>query len=596
MASFSAIEDIARSQKSEVRSGLWTGRVESVDDPLRANRVRVRIFQLHGDKRSTPTTALPWCETMDIGGGLPDSGSGGRLYPVGAVVWIMFNQGDEDHPIVMGGRRGLSPRRDDINPQEFLTVDGRSDNQVEATWLPRSDNELPVDVFSDSVDGDNHPTRTVWAKSFRGHTILVEDREGQEFLRITDRAGQVIEMNCPVTEEANENNAQQRGSRNSIDDNQISQDNLVDGRAFVRIKDVAGQEIVLDGKRSAEEIRLTSRSRQGGTVQQIVLSSAKGREKIEIVDKQGNTFLMDPNDPTPIQIFDYSGNRIEFDAENGQVRSVSNSELQETVGKNKIQSVSGRKQSTVGGDLRERTLGNRFLEVLNDFTTSVNGFTNQILTGAVDIQVVNTSPTGSPADLAYAVNAAIGAIKLSSQMNTEPMEFSTLLGDILINTLSGNVTAHTDLGDIEASTSSGDASLSTQSGNVEASTQSGNATLSTQSGDVEASTQSGNATLQTSAGDLTAQTQSGNATLGTLSGDTALNGNNVAIGTAASAPAVLGNILDTILGQLLDALNADARIGNLGAPVTPSPGLIAAIVAIKAIQSTLQSQTVTLQI
>ena len=401
MSSFAAIDDIARSQKGEVRAGTWGGRVEAVDDPLKIDRVRVRIPQFHGDKRSTPTNALPWCEVIDRGGGLPDAGSAGRSYPEGATVWVLFNQGDEDHPVVIGGRRGITPRKDALNSQEFLTVDGQSDSTIETPWTPEVASELPEDIFADSVDGDLHPTRQVWMKSFRGHTILVEDREGHEFLRIIDRAGQVIEMNCPVTEEKNKNNVEQRGNRTSLDDNQVSQDSLVNGRAFIRIKDVAGQEIVLDGRRAAEEIRLTSRSRLGATTQEIILSSAKGREKIQIVDKQGNTFLMDPNSPVPITIFDYSGNKIEFDAENGMVRTTSNAEMEEVVGKNKIQTISGRKQTTVGGDTRERTLGNRFLEVLNDFTTSVNGFTNQILSGAVDIQVVNTGPTGIPASVAY---------------------------------------------------------------------------------------------------------------------------------------------------------------------------------------------------
>lgn len=416
-----ALQELDNSNDGYNRIGLWVGRVEDVDDPSQLNRVRVRIFHLHGDKRSTPTNALPWCEVVDFGGGGFDYGSGGRLYPEGSTVWLAYEMGDEDRPVVIGGRRG-SPVRDDKNPVEFLTTDGTSQSKVEDTWLPEEGNEIPKDIFADSADEDTHPTRSVWNKSFRGHTILVEDRRGREFLRIIDRAGQVIEMDCPVDATTDENNSEQRGNRNAIDDTQVSQSSLVNGRAFIRLKDIAGQEVILDGKSNGEEIRLTSRNRQGSVAQQVVLSSAKGREKIELIDKAGNKITIDPNSDKSITITDASDNEISFDNENGEVNYIAANSAVETVGSDKTVNVTGKLEETIGGDRNQEVLGNAFLSALNDLSANVSGMTSALLSGAMQVQVVNAPADGIPKTRGMDVNVSAGNARLQTTLGNINLE------------------------------------------------------------------------------------------------------------------------------------------------------------------------------
>ena len=572
-----AVGELRRASEGEARPGLWVGRVESIDDPRRMNRVKVRVFHIHGDKRQTPTSALPWCEVADFGGGGPDFGSGGRIYPVGSTVWVGFEMGDDEFPVVLGGRRGSTPTRDDKNPVEFLTLDGQESSKSETPWVPNEGNELPSDVFADSADGDNHPTRTVWNKSFRGHTIMVEDREGREWLKIIDRAGQVIEMNCRVSEESNANNAAQRGSRNALDDNQLPHDQLENNRAFIRIKDLSGQEIVLDARDSGEEIRISSRSRLGTTVQQITLSSAKGREKCEIVDKAGNTILLDPNASSSIQIFDYIGNKIEFDQENGVLRRTALTDFEEVTARNHITQVNANREEVIGGDERKKILGNKFTDIINDLGVSVTGFTNLALSGAVDAQVVNASASGVPSPLAVKVQAALGGIEILSQLATVAMHFGTLAGDVLIDTLAGNATMHTDGGNVEVSTTIGDVVLATQGGNVN---------VTSAVGDIK---------VETLAGNLTAKTVAGVATLGTDAGEATLAGTTIKIGQAAAFSVPLGEILSQILNALLLARSLDVLVGFSATPVTPSPGLLAAINTINGLLPSLNSLTVTVQ-
>lgn len=283
----SVLSEAARAS-DDYRPGIWVGRVEDLKDPKRSNRIRVRIFMIHGDASQTPTEALPWAEVVDFAGGGYDFGSAGLLYPVGSTVWVMFEMCHDNYPVVIGGRRG-SIARDADNPQEMLTLNGKSEIG-EARWNPPEANELPLDIFQEDPEA-KQPTRTIWAKSFKGHTILVENADAKEFLRIIDRAGQVIELSSPVTKTANEDNAQQRGTKNAIDGTQLAQDKFVDSRTTIRIIDAAGQELLLDTKADEEKITLTSRKRGGSTTRSITLSSKNGEERV-IADVEGNVVLI----------------------------------------------------------------------------------------------------------------------------------------------------------------------------------------------------------------------------------------------------------------------------------------------------------------
>lgn len=461
-----ALKEIGtRSQDGYNRPGVWVGRVEDIDDPQRLNRVRVRVFAIHGDKRSTPTTALPWCEVSDFGGGGFDYGSGGSLYPVGSTVWVSFEMGDDRRPVVLGGRRGAAVR-DDKNPVEFLTVDGRSYNQVEQTWLPEEGNEIPKDVFDDSSNDDTHPTRCVWKKSYKGHTIMCEDRDGFEFLKIIDRAGQVIEMNCPVTVEDNANNAQQRGNRNASNDTQLPQSVLVNQKAFIRIKDAGGQEILLEGSGGNEKIAIRSRNRQGSSRQTILLDSSKGREKIVIVDKQNNQISIDPNQADQsIVMQDYSGNKVTFDAENGRLLIESKS-TEEHQGSAYSYNFGADSTGIIGGNDDKKILGNKFLDVLNDFTTAVSGAASSIYSGTVQWQVVNSPASGAPAGTPLSFEIALGGFNVNSQLATDPMSITALAGDIELETLAGNISASTLTGNVNMTTLSGQGEFGTEAGST----------------------------------------------------------------------------------------------------------------------------------
>lgn len=429
--------------------GKERGIVESIDDPDRLERVRVRIWALHGDDRMTPTSALPWAEVEGIGGGGYDYGSYDPP-PTGSGVWVQFESGDPNLPVVTGTFRGI-PQRNFANPNVFLTKSGKPD--VEKAWLPADGEiETPKDIFSDTNAADPHPTRRVWQKSYKGHTLLIDDGDGKEFIRIIDRAGQVIEMDCSVDSQYSRGNAAQRGTRNVINGDQLPHSIMRNRRAAIRIKDLSGQEIILDSKDQNERIVIKGRSRDGSTENSITIKSGKGKSSIEITDSGGDSIILDPNSNTPISIKDSSGNFILFDKEHGKV-SISGAKSSEEATQKKDIVVGGDKTSTVKGSEVKDIYGNKKTNVINDFGLGVLGNTSLSLGGAVKAVITNTAPSGK------------------ESVSLDIMLANPSGGDFNVSNLNGDMVISTLIGDVELSTAAGDATLKTTAGdaNVDAS-------------------------------------------------------------------------------------------------------------------------------
>lgn len=94
--------------------------VVSVDDPTDSGRIKVRIPGYHGNKSATPDDKLPWAQVCitklpsNKNGGILSGllnaifNNGGSTYDlslspsVGDVVWVTFEGGDIQNPVVMG--------------------------------------------------------------------------------------------------------------------------------------------------------------------------------------------------------------------------------------------------------------------------------------------------------------------------------------------------------------------------------------------------------------------------------------------------------------------------------------------------------------
>lgn len=124
--------------------GVYRGRVESVDDPEKRFRYHVRVFTVHDE--TIPVEHLPFAET-----GFAFNASQSKLsadiphFEVGDLVWIMFEGGDRNYPVITGGwishSRGINDVPTDQGTNYSTTrrrwqrVD-RSGNLIEVSELP----------------------------------------------------------------------------------------------------------------------------------------------------------------------------------------------------------------------------------------------------------------------------------------------------------------------------------------------------------------------------------------------------------------------------------------------------------------------------
>jgi len=395
----------------DLRSGLFfplEGRVESIDDPKGLGRVQVRVWALHGLPEDTPQKGLPWAIVNQPGGCGYDHGPS-HGYQVGQDVIVLHRMGDPRFPVVIGSFHG-----DSASEIEMLTRNGEPKEQP--TWTAPKGNTVPQDVF----DGNEtkHPTRAVWQKSYKGHTILVEDRDGEEFLQVIDRAGQTIEMFCPVTEEGNENNAEQRGARSSAKGDQVGHDKMVDRNAYIRLTDLSGQTITMNAQSGNEEIVLLSQPRAGSRQQKIVLSSAVGRDKVSIEDTMGNQVTLDAFGDNALSLSSYTGSGITL-KKNGDVQVNSEGNYSVAVKGDLVESYNGDQTREFMGQLKERAMSNRFMTIMGSFVASaMNGWT-QVVGGAIDVIASNASTDG---------------------VKSEAISFTAVVGNILQKAVAGSVT------------------------------------------------------------------------------------------------------------------------------------------------------------
>jgi hypothetical protein len=86
------------------------GVVEDIDDPLRMDRVRVRIYGLHTDNKTLiPTDSLPWAmvEKSTNSASMSGIGEGGHGLLPGTWVTLDFFDEDQQYPLVRGTIAGV---------------------------------------------------------------------------------------------------------------------------------------------------------------------------------------------------------------------------------------------------------------------------------------------------------------------------------------------------------------------------------------------------------------------------------------------------------------------------------------------------------
>lgn len=94
--------DNAKDKKSNTKeyTGFYRGEVVDAQDPMKAGRVKIRVFSVLDD---VLIDYIPWAIMADpfMGG---QAGFGGFFVPdMGSHVWVFFEQGDPEQPVYFAG-------------------------------------------------------------------------------------------------------------------------------------------------------------------------------------------------------------------------------------------------------------------------------------------------------------------------------------------------------------------------------------------------------------------------------------------------------------------------------------------------------------
>lgn len=155
----------------------FIGIVEDRDDPEKQGRIRVRIYNVHGDSVEAPTSTLPWAVVLmpPFSASLNHVGVSATGIQKGSTVFGFFMDGNETTlPVVFG----VLPGAGDIPP----TAAGR-----------QSLNKQAVGIEPPSAFNAKYPYNKV-TQTESGHVIEIDDTPGAERLHTYHRSGTYTEI------------------------------------------------------------------------------------------------------------------------------------------------------------------------------------------------------------------------------------------------------------------------------------------------------------------------------------------------------------------------------------------------------------------
>lgn len=197
---------------------FYRGVIEDNNDPLKLNRVRVRIFGVHpDDTEKVPVTSLPWAEVLGSTMFGLSSGIGISAVPnQGTYVWVFFEGDSHNQPIVFGSCFGMSKQKETgafTDPSGVFPVQNRLSEpdtnrlaRVEVlsktavgvkvskrtTGIPTAEGKT-WDELAPANHKSEYPNNTV-IETKTGHVIEIDDTLGNERIHIYHRTGSYMEI------------------------------------------------------------------------------------------------------------------------------------------------------------------------------------------------------------------------------------------------------------------------------------------------------------------------------------------------------------------------------------------------------------------
>jgi hypothetical protein len=167
--------------------GTYAGVVESIKDPEKRGRVKVRVPTIYGPAQgSIPTTDIPWA----LPAGLPAGGSaasGGVDWPpeVGDQVWVRFIDGEPEKPVWEWAMQNSSQAKeygyrnyqgDTPNRHALLTRYGQSIELSEAGITAVTSKGYVIQI----IDGEESELNgSIEARTGKGYFVQMMDETDQ---------------------------------------------------------------------------------------------------------------------------------------------------------------------------------------------------------------------------------------------------------------------------------------------------------------------------------------------------------------------------------------------------------------------------------
>lgn len=183
-------DTFAKNTSANIATGLYRGIVENNNDPYKIGRLQVRIPAFHGvpgvTESAITTDGLPWASVCSMSAG---SGRGTSIKPMmGDIVWVMFEDGRKDTPVVIGSSFGTGSFGGASTTTMSSTgkMFGGDLGGASSTGSPKPADPSPKD------------SNQILYRSPKGAEISFNEEDSAESFNMIDRVGQVIKMVGPA--------------------------------------------------------------------------------------------------------------------------------------------------------------------------------------------------------------------------------------------------------------------------------------------------------------------------------------------------------------------------------------------------------------